>query len=207
MAKKKYIIGVDEVGRGCLAGPVIACAFAFKSQTYAKKYSLYDSKIIPEKKRERIFAELMANTINKKPHLYFGIGVVEAREIDKINIKNATKLAMQEALTSLFKSIKEEQVKEILIDGNDKFVFPFKIVPKYIIKGDTKIKEIQGASIIAKVFRDQLVSKYDLVYPDIGFSKHKGYGTKMHREQIALGNITSVHRYSFAPLRLLEKRD
>ena len=156
---------MDEVGRGPLAGPVIAAAVILKKEHGI--LGLKDSKKLSPKKRFSLFAEINSNSVS------IGIGRVDIKVIDKINIKNATLLAMEKALDNL--SITPSQV---LVDGLDKP--DIKIETKCIIKGDSKIDSIMAASIIAKVTRDQMMVKYSKIFFEYGFEKNKGYGTKEH---------------------------
>ena len=183
---KKIICGVDEVGRGPLAGPVVAAAVILQKDHGIN--GLNDSKQLTPNKREVIYQEIKNKSIS------FGLGCVGVEVIDKINIRNATHLAMERAVNKL-KLIPEK----ILIDGRE--------VPKSIIngesilKGDTKIEEIMAASIVAKVSRDKMMVNYSIIFPEYGFEKHKGYGTKMHMEAIKENMATAIHRKSFNPVR------
>ena len=176
---------MDEVGRGPLAGPVVAAAVILKKDH--KIIGLRDSKKLSPKKRYSLFAEIKSNSVS------IGIGCVDIKIIDEINIKNATLLAMKNALENL--SIRPDQ---ILIDGLDKPEID--IDTKCIIKGDSKIDSIMAASIIAKVTRDQMMINYSKIFYEYGFEKNKGYGTKQH--MMALNNFmsTPIHRMSFKPV-------
>lgn len=185
----KEVIGVDEAGRGPLAGPVVAAAVKLK------KYSevldeINDSKKLSEKKREKLYDVIMEN-------FEVGIGIVDAIEIDKINILNATFLAMKKALCELEKKIENYNQNIILVDGNFKIrEYDGEQIP--IVKGDAKSLSIAAASIIAKVTRDRLMLEIDKEYPEYIFSKHKGYGTKKHVEVLKeKGAIKGIHRLSF----------
>lgn len=186
--------GIDEAGRGPLAGPVVAvCAILDKNNYPAE---INDSKKLSAKKREEIFQTLI---IRAK----FGVGIVDEKVIDNINILEATKLAMLQAFLDLQK--KYQIYPEILlVDGN---FIPFKkqdnlreILP--IIKGDQKSLSIASASIMAKVIRDNLMNDLDKKYPQYGFAKHKGYGTKFHLEKIKEFGACNSHRQSFSPINL-----
>ena len=176
---------MDEVGRGPLAGPVVAAAVILKKEHGI--LGLKDSKKLSPKKRSSLFTEINSNSVS------IGIGCVDIKIIDEINIKNATLLAMKNALENL--SIRPDQ---ILIDGLDKPEID--IETKCIIKGDTKIDSIMAASIIAKVTRDQMMINYSKIFYEYGFEKNKGYGTKQH--MMALDNFmsTPIHRRSFQPV-------
>ena len=182
------IIGVDEAGRGPLAGPVVSSA------VYLKKYipeldEINDSKKLTEKKREKLY-----NIIND--NFYVGVGISTEKEIDEINILNATFLSMRRALEELEKKGVSLEDKRILVDGNHKIRL-CDLVQEPIIKGDGKSLSIGAASIIAKVTRDRIMIELSKEYPEYGFEQHKGYGTKKHREIILEKGITSIHRVSF----------
>ena len=171
-----YIGGVDEAGRGPLAGPVVASVVVFEKGT--KIPYINDSKKLSEAKREELFA------------LDYGIGIVDNEEIDEYNILNATYMAMNKALNALKKKPDYLLLDAVTIPDLDIKQFP-------IIKGDAKSISIAGASILAKVTRDRLMYKYDEIYPQYGFKHHKGYGTKEHYEAIEKYGITPIHRKSF----------
>jgi len=181
----EIIAGVDEAGRGPLAGPVAAAAVILSDDHGIK--DLNDSKKISAKKRELLFDE-----INEKA-ASVGIGIINEKEIDKTNILIATQKAMQMALGKL-----NMRPSLALIDG---YKLPNQVIPnKGIIKGDTKVESIMAASIIAKVTRDRIMIEYDKIFPEYGFAKHKGYGTKQHIEAITKFKATSIHRKSFKPV-------
>lgn len=190
--KKKgfnLIIGVDEVGRGSLAGPVVAAAVALKKERF--KHRIDDSKKLSPFQRENAFPEIADNSI-------FGIGVVDEKVIERLNILVATRIAMEEAVTALIDKIKHQKQKKrphILVDGNVKL--QTQLPYTNIIKGDTKSKSIACASILAKVTRDRIMSLYDKVYPHYGFRQHKGYATNTHRLAIKKFGTTLIHRNSF----------
>ncbi|MDB8789687.1 ribonuclease HII [Romboutsia sp. 1001216sp1] len=177
-----YIGGIDEAGRGPLAGPVVASVVVFKQGT--KIEGINDSKKLSEAKREELF------DIIKEEALDYGIGIVNNEEIDKFNILNATYMAMKKALNCLKKSPDYLLIDAATIPGVD-------IVQNPIIKGDSKSISIAAASILAKVTRDNLMYQYDEMYPEYGFKGHKGYGTKEHYEAIEKHGITPIHRKSF----------
>lgn len=180
------IIGVDEAGRGPLAGAVVAAAVKLKN--YDKDLDeINDSKQISEKKREKLFDVI-------KEHFYVGVGIADTKEIDEINILNATFLAMRRALENLKKECKGEYL--VLVDGNFK-IREYKGKQEPIIKGDAKSLTIAAASIIAKVTRDRMMREEAVKYPLYGFEKHKGYGTKQHREAIKEHGVLEIHRKSF----------
>ena len=180
--------GVDEVGRGPLAGPVIAAAVILDPENPIQ--GLMDSKKINEKKRI-----LLAKEIREKA-LSWAMGRAEHDEIDSINILQASLLAMKRAIESL--SIQPELV---LVDGVHCPDIIYKV--EAVIKGDSKIPAISAASIIAKVARDSEMIALDSQYPGYGFSQHKGYPTKMHVNALKELGVSSIHRKSFAPVKQL----
>jgi ribonuclease HII len=180
------IAGVDEAGRGPLAGPVIAAAVILPSSHGI--IGIADSKQLSEKKRERLFVEIC------KTALAFGIGRAEAAEIDEINILQASLLAMKRAVEAL--SIKPQKV---LVDGNRCPDLNYPV--EAIIRGDRIIDAISAASILAKVTRDREMAAIDRDYPGYGFAKHKGYPTKAHYSFLNQLGPCSIHRLSFAPVR------
>ncbi|MXP51183.1 ribonuclease HII [Pantoea sp. SoEX] len=185
MFKDKLIAGIDEVGRGALVGRVVASAVIFSSTKIIN--GLSDSKKLSEKKRTFLYKKIIQNS------LAWSIGYSEAQEIDKINIFNATMLAMKRAVDNL--SIIPDY---ILVDGNH---CPNMSIPtRAIVKGDCKVSEISAASIIAKVTRDREMIMLDSLYPQYGFAQHKGYPTKMHIENLKKHGITPYHRLSFKPV-------
>lgn len=179
----ELIGGVDEVGRGPLVGPVV-CACVILPKDYYNE-EINDSKKISEKKREKLFDTIMKDAIG------VGIGVSSEKVIDKINILEATKLAMKEAINKC--NVKPEHV---LIDA---VKLDIDIPSTSIIKGDAKSQSIAAASIIAKVTRDRMMDELDLKYPMYLFKKNKGYGTKAHIEAIRKYGIIDEHRKTFAP--------
>ena len=184
----KNVIGVDEAGRGPLAGPVVAAAVILKEYT-EELDEINDSKKLTEKKREKLYDIIMKN-------FDVAVGISTVEEIDRLNILNADFLAMRRALKDL-KSLKNEKEYTVLVDGNLKIKeYIGKQLP--IVKGDAKSLSIAAASIIAKVTRDRLMKDLASVYPDYHFEKHKGYGTKVHIEVIKdKGAIEGVHRKVF----------
>lgn len=184
----KNVIGVDEAGRGPLAGPVVAAAVILKEYT-EELDEINDSKKLTEKKREKLYDIIMKN-------FDVAVGVSTVEEIDKLNILNADFLAMRRALKDL-KNLRKEKEYTVLVDGNLKIKeYIGKQLP--IVKGDAKSLSIAAASIIAKVTRDRLMKDLANIYPDYSFEKHKGYGTKAHIEAIKdKGAIEGVHRKVF----------
>lgn len=188
----KYVGGVDEAGRGPLAGPVVAACVVIDSNfkiDSAELELIADSKKLSPKKREMLFG------IIKEKALAVEIGIVDNLTIDKINILQASFLAMRRAINKL-----KIEPDYILVDGN--FKIPKLEKPQTaIIGGDAKVWAIAAASIIAKVSRDWIMSEIDKQYPEYEFGKHKGYGTKLHIEKITTFGPCPIHRFSFAPIR------
>ena len=184
-----FIIGVDEAGRGPLAGPVVAAAAALN--TYSFKNRIDDSKKLTPEARERAFLEIIDKSV-------FGVGIVNEKIIDRINILQATRIAMQEAVSSLIDKLTSPKNKSIhiIVDGNITLDTGFPYTK--IIKGDAKSKSIACASILAKVTRDRIMRSYDKMYPGYGFIKHKGYPTKEHRDILKKFGPCLIHRKSFA---------
>ena len=177
----KYVAGVDEAGRGPLAGPVVCCAVVMPVDQLID--GVDDSKKVPEKKREKLAEEIRARAVS------CSVAEVPESEIDEINILNAVKKCMQKAVEGL--SVKPDVV---LVDGLDlKFDFP----AEYIVGGDAKSYSIGAASIVAKVYRDGLMKKYAEQYPEYGFEKHKGYGTKQHTDAVREYGACPIHRKTF----------
>ena len=182
----EIVAGVDEAGRGPLAGPVVAAAVILSD---SKIEGLRDSKKLSAKRRETLFEEISNKAVS------VGIGIVGEKEIDRTNILAATHKAMQMALGRL-----NQKPTLALIDG---YQLPNQVIPnKGIIKGDTIVEEIMASSIIAKVTRDAIMLEYNKIFPKYGFAKHKGYGTKQHMEVLNELKATPIHRRSFKPVAL-----
>ena len=179
------ICGVDEAGRGPLAGPVVAAAVILPSHHHID--SIKDSKKISEKKRQNLYDKIMDIAD-------VSIGIVSNRTIDKINILNATYLAMEKAISGL------DTIPDIsLIDG---YALPNKdIKSEGVIGGDNIVDCISAASIIAKVTRDEIMIKIDPIFPEFKFRDHKGYGTKYHMNTLSIQKATPIHRKSFRPVK------
>jgi ribonuclease HII len=226
-----FVIGVDEAGRGPLCGPVVACAVALRNnqsvstriqtttnnqsqnnQTEAKIQNtemwelVRDSKKLSEKQRENIFDFIYEN-------FYVGIGLCSHETIDRINILEASFLAMKKAIASLKRAISNDQSPMtkprttnyelrtmVLVDGN-KGIPNFSLEQRMVIGGDKIVKSISAASIVAKVTRDRLMKKLHQDYPQYGFDKHKGYGTKLHMAMLLKFGPCEIHRKSFAPVK------
>ena len=177
------VAGIDEAGRGCLAGPVVAAAVILPEGAVIP--GLADSKVLSPTRRDGLAAEIGAVA------LAWGLGVVWPPEIDRINILQATYEAMRQAVAQL------PQEPDIFL--NDAVIIPGISEEKQIkiIKGDAKSVSIAAASILAKVTRDHMMMEYDKIYPEYGFAKHKGYGTKMHNEAILTYGPCPIHRRTF----------
>jgi len=182
-----FIAGVDEVGRGPLAGAVVAAAVILDSNQPID--GLADSKALTEKRRL-----LLADEIKQKS-LAWALGRAEVAEIDQINILQASLLAMRRAVENLAIS-----PTHALVDGN-KCPTQLPCTSEAIVKGDKTVAVISAASIIAKVARDQEMCELDTLYPEYGFAQHKGYPTKAHREALLVHGICPIHRLSFAPVK------
>ena len=187
---KEFIAGVDEAGRGPLAGPVCAAAVILPKGLIIE--GVDDSKKLTEKKRGLLFEEI------KEKAIAYSVQFVFSEVIDNINIRQATHKAMADAVASL-----DISPEHILIDGNDNIPFDFPYT--YIVKGDAKSQTIAAASILAKVSRDRFMVELDEKYPQYGFAKHKGYGTKAHMEAIQKFGVSEVHRKSFMTDKVLGK--
>ena len=179
------IAGVDEAGRGPLAGPVVAAAVILPNSYNLE--GLDDSKKVTPKKRSQLFVEIQHQATA------IGVGVVAAADIDKTNILQATQQAMKMALGRL-----KPRPDQAVIDG---YALPTQIIPnKGVIKGDQTVDVIKAASIIAKVTRDNMMEQYDIIFPVYGFKRHKGYGTREHMDKLRLNKACAIHRKSFKPI-------
>lgn len=181
-----YIAGVDEVGRGPLVGPVVAACVVLPEEFNLD--GLTDSKKLSEKKRDFYFSEI------QKQALGIGVGIIDEKKIDEVNIYEATKLAMKQAIDECLKQVK---IDHVLIDA---MPLDLNIPTTSIIKGDLKSITISAASVIAKVTRDRMMYELDLKYPMYGFKSNKGYPTKKHIEAIWKYGIISEHRKSYGPV-------
>jgi ribonuclease HII len=228
-----FMIGVDEAGRGPLAGPVVAVATTvrnfqfiisnfktisndriYNDQNFDKKIKLIrDSKTLSEKQREDMFDFI-------HEHFYIGVGICDHKTIDRINILEASFLAMKKAINDLTHNVERiTQNKKnasrstfyatrsiILVDGNKK-IPNFSMEQRAIVSGDKIVKSISAASIIAKVTRDRIMREMDKKYPEYQFAKHKGYGTKLHMEMLEKHRPCEIHRQTFAPVGKLLKKE
>ncbi|MBQ9266633.1 MAG: ribonuclease HII [Bacilli bacterium] len=188
----KLIVGIDEAGRGPLCGPVVAACCILKPGY--KNEHINDSKKLTEKQREAVYKEILENCVD------YGVGIVSPQRIDEINILEATKEAMKMSLDALKSSYDLILVDAVKLQNTSKPVIP-------IIKGDAKCECIAAASIIAKVTRDHILEEYAKRYPEYGFDKHKGYGTKKHIEAIEkYGIIKDFYRLTFEPVKSMTKK-
>lgn len=179
----KYICGIDEAGRGPLAGPVVVASAIMPKDSMIE--GVNDSKKISEKKRERIYEEIIKEAIS------YGVGIIDENKIDEINILQATKLGLTNSIKEL------EVVPEIILVDALRGINTCNIPYKSIIKGDALSYSIASASIIAKVTRDRIMLGYDKIYPEYGFAKNKGYGTAEHINAIKKYGLCPIHRRSF----------
>lgn len=219
-----FVIGIDEAGRGPLAGPVVACACTLRNYQLSminnqlifndEKWDLVrDSKTLSEKQREKIFDFICEN-------FYIGVGICDHKTIDRMNILEASFLAMKKAITNLLEAnnfkfqmingksssnVKMSNNKKmrkgiIMVDGN-KIIPNLSMEQRAIVGGDKIVKSISAASIIAKVTRDRIIREADEIYPEYGFAAHKGYGTRKHFEALKKYGPCEIHRKSFAPVK------
>ncbi|WP_245792098.1 ribonuclease HII [Teredinibacter waterburyi] len=183
-----WVAGVDEVGRGPLAGDVVAAAVILKPSHGI--VGLADSKKLSEKKRDRLFDEIRAKAV------CFSVARASVAEIDELNILQASLLAMKRAVEGL-----DQSPDYVLVDGNR--------LPKWayhgeaVVKGDSKVESISAASILAKVTRDREMTELDRLYPGYGLAQHKGYPTKLHMEALQQLGVSVIHRRSFGPVKAL----
>lgn len=193
----RNVIGVDEVGVACLAGPVYVCAVLFTPRFFKKVHRrlrwLRDSKLLLPHQREKFFDELM-----KERDIKFRISHAKVKTIDRINIYQAARLAMKRAITRL----KPKARSIVLVDGKGQ-INGVELPQIAIVKGDRKVFAIACASIIAKVTRDRLMARYAKKYPEYCLEKHKGYPTKLHQIKLAEFGPCKIHRRSFAPVAKL----
>lgn len=191
--KVNHPVGLDEAGRGPLAGPVVAGALTVKNRSFSF-FPIKDSKKLSAKQREKFFKILTSH-----PEIEWGIGIVSEKEIDRINIFEATKLAMRKALSGLEKKLRKQSlgpVDFLILDGNFK-LDKVSVSQKSIIKADEKVFSCAGASIIAKVTRDRIMERYHRKYPNYRFDEHKGYPTRLHFRMIKKHGPCPIHRKSF----------
>lgn len=181
---KEYILGMDEAGRGPLAGPLVVAAVCFPKNYHHE--GIYDSKKVSEKKREKMFDLIIHDALE------YHIKIVTPQEVDKLNIYRATQKAMEDLVGEF------QFVDGILTDAMPLTCVEQDVLP--IVKGDQKSVSIAAASILAKVTRDRIMVEYDKLYPEYGFKNHKGYGTKKHLEAIEKFGVLDIHRESYGPV-------
>jgi len=201
----RFVAGIDEAGRGPLAGPVVAAAVVIKVPSpFCKRgrarvgdiddcLAVRDSKLLSPRQREILYQKIIIH-----PQIDWGIGIVSEKVIDEINILEATKLAMIKAVANL-----SRKPDWLLIDGNNSMLLVMTnktTRQRTIIAGDKKVFSIACASIVAKVTRDKIMTDLHKIYPQYGFSQHKGYGTKLHFAKLAQCGVSPVHRRSFHPV-------
>lgn len=179
----RYICGIDEAGRGPLAGPVVVASVIMPRDSMIE--GVNDSKKVSEKKREALYDKIIEEAVS------YGIGVIDQKEIDERNILEATKTGLTISLKEL--SVKPDVILVDALKGIDTLGIPY----QSIIKGDALCYSISAASILAKVTRDRMMRQWDEIYPQYGFEKHKGYGTKAHIEAIKEYGLCPIHRKSF----------
>ena len=179
----KYICGIDEAGRGPLAGPVVVASVIMPKDSMIEWVN--DSKKVSEKRREELYERIKEESIS------YGIGIVDEKVIDEINILNATKKGLTASLREL--KVRPDLILVDALKGIDTLQIPY----MSIIKGDAKCYSISCASILAKVTRDRIMRKYDEIYPEYGFEKHKGYGTSAHIAKIREIGPCPIHRNTF----------
>lgn len=181
---KKVIIGLDEAGRGPMAGPLVVAGVIFKEGYYNDEIN--DSKQLSEKKREKLYDLVIENA------LAYHIEVIDIEEVDRLNVYQASRTGMIRCIEKISLS-PDFALTDAMPLGET-------IDHLSIIKGDALSLSIGAASILAKVTRDRIMKEYDLLYPEYGFAKHKGYPTKAHKEALKLYGVTPIHRRSFAPV-------
>jgi ribonuclease HII len=186
-------LGIDEVGRGSLAGPVVAAGVVLDASKPIE--GLNDSKRLSSKKREEL------SVLIHERALFVSIALVDAQTIDRINIFKATYMAMEKVVVDAAAAL---SLDLIMVDGNQLIPTKLAIKQSAIVKGDSLIPAIMAASIVAKVYRDSIMNDYFEQYPEYGFQVHKGYGTKAHREAIKLHGPSPIHRRSFMSMNQME---
>lgn len=181
--KNQYVIGIDEAGRGPLAGPVVVAGVIFPIGYDSK--DIYDSKKLSLKKREELYKVILEDA------LYYNIQIVDEKDIDKYNIYQATKMANE-------RIVLDSKCQVVLTDAMKLQLENYTVYP--IIKGDQKSCSIAAGSILAKVTRDHIMDEYDAIYPQYGFKQHKGYPTKAHLQALQQYGPCPIHRFSYGPV-------
>lgn len=194
--KNQLIVGIDEAGRGPLAGPVVASAVVIiDSRAFAVR-GVDDSKKLSARAREDLY-----KIFTSHPQVEWGIGMVSEKQIDKINIFQATRLAMKKAFHNLSRKLQKRGIEPDLLIVDGTALIDVSISQKAIVKADATIVQCMAASIVAKVTRDRLMLKYHKKYPEYGFDSHKGYGTRRHIKMLTKHGSCPIHRQSFAPIK------
>lgn len=188
------ICGMDEVGRGPWAGPLVTCALILPPKH--RIGGIKDSKKLTEAQREKVYKILVKKS-------YFGIGVASVKEVDKLGLIKATNLAFVRALKDMQSKKGSVNPDLLLVDGRDKLILPYP--HQSIIRGDDKVKAISAASIVAKVTRDRMMKELAVRYPEYGFEEHKGYGTARHQRALKQHGPCVLHRTSFSPVNAVIK--
>lgn len=204
----KYLIGIDEAGRGSWAWPVTAGIFAIPlGFDFDVLPFLTDSKKLTSLKREILYEWI--ERLSKEGKCYFAAASSPAEVIDSVGIREANRLAMQQCIEKILERVPLDCIESILIDGRDNYHFdgidPSRV--QFIIRWDLLEKVISAASIVAKVTRDRMMRDFHTFFPDYGFYLHKGYGTKKHHEALLYHGISSIHRKSYAPVKALISKD
>ena len=181
--KNQYVIGIDEAGRGPLAGPVVVAGVIFPIGYDSK--DIYDSKKLNLKKREELYKVILEDA------LYYNIQIVDEKDVDKYNIYQATKMANE-------RIVLDSKCQVVLTDAMKLQLENYTVYP--IIKGDQKSCSIAAGSILAKVTRDHIMDEYDAIYPQYGFKQHKGYPTKAHLQALQQYGPCPIHRFSYGPV-------
>ncbi len=187
------LCAIDEVGMGCLAGPVVVCAVGVTEEFYKKDHlelcGIRDSKLLTTSQREKLATELI-----KLDDLTYAVSFAYPKTIDTLNIYQASRVAMRRVVKKILKQASLKSV--ILVDGNKKIPH-LREEQKPVVKGDQNVFAIACASVIAKNYRDAMMKRYAKRYPGYGFEQHKGYSTKVHQKQLALLGVSPIHRRSF----------
>jgi len=201
----RIVVGLDEVGRGSLAGPVMACAVTYlkrgkiDSNLLKISRSIKDSKKLSSKQREQFY-----KILNQHPKIKWATGRVSQKVIDRINILEATKKAMKGAVKNLERKLKRKKVKFLIIDGN--FGLDLLVSQKSIVEADQKVFSVTAASVIAKVTRDRIMGRFHEKYPCYNFAQNKGYPTKAHCRLLKKHGLCKIHRRTFRPVKYLIKK-
>lgn len=203
MAKRTWVVGVDEVGRGSLAGPVTVAAVAVRRNLQLTTHNLQLGKLKDSKKLSPEKRRLWLTNIKKNRGIFYALAHVSPRIIDKINVSKAANLAASRTLLKLTTNNQQLTTKRlrVFLDGglyiNESLVVSHKLLVRTVVRGDEKIRAIMLASIVAKVYRDRLMTRLHKKYPEYNFDVHKGYGTKMHRSALQKRGPSNAHRLTF----------